>query len=85
MTDEGEDEDPRNIIIPEMKGNYEIEGLRIENPDITASLKARQVNIGIEAEPKFSKIRDYWDDSTVDKVVELLCEYQDLFLHNFQI
>lgn len=22
---------------------------------------------------------DYWDDATVDKVIELLCEYQDLF------
>jgi len=38
-------------------------------------LKARQVNIGIETKPKFAKIRDYWDDPTVDKVVELLHEY----------
>ena len=26
------------------------------------------------------KIGDYWDDATMDKVVELLREYQDLFL-----
>jgi len=32
----------------------------------------RQVNIGTEVEPKFAKIRDYWDDAMVDKVVELL-------------
>jgi len=32
------------------------------------------VNIGIEAELKFAKIRDYWDDATIDKVVELLHE-----------
>jgi len=23
---------------------------------------------------------DYWDDATIDKVIELLCKYQDLFL-----
>jgi len=46
-------------------------------------LKTRQVNIGIEVEPKFAKIRDYWDDSTVDKVAEFLHEYQDLFPTKF--
>ena len=34
-------------------------------------------------EPKFSKIGDYWDDATVDKIAELLQEYQDLFPTNF--
>ena len=29
------------------------------------------------------KIGDYWDDATVDKVVELLCEYQDIFPTKF--
>ena len=38
-----------------------------------------QVNIGTEAEPNFVDIGDYWDDATMDKVVELLREYQDLF------
>jgi len=38
------------------------------------------VNIGTEVEPKFEKIGDYKDDTTVDKVTELLCEYQHLFL-----
>ena len=37
----------------------------------------------MEAEPKFAKIGDYWDDETVDKVSELLREYQDLFLTKF--
>jgi len=37
----------------------------------------------MEAEPKFVKIGDYWDDTTVDKVTELLHEYQDLFPTNF--
>jgi len=34
-------------------------------------------------EPKIVKIGDYWDDPMVDKVVELLREYQDLFLNKF--
>ena len=29
------------------------------------------------------KIRDYWDNATVDKVIELLYEYQYLFMIKF--
>ncbi len=43
----------------------------------------REVNNGTEAEPKFAKIGDYWDDAMVDKVAELLREYQDLFPTKF--
>jgi len=43
----------------------------------------KQVNIGTEAKPKFVKIGDYWDDTMVDKVVEFLHEYQDLFPTKF--
>jgi len=41
------------------------------------------MNVGMEAEPKFVKIGDYWDDAIVDKVTEFLHEYQDLFPTNF--
>jgi len=33
-------------------------------------------------ELEFAKIGDYWDDATVDKVIEFLCEYQNLFPTN---
>lgn len=46
-------------------------------------MKTKQVNIGTEAEPKLLKIGDYWDDTMVDKVAKLLCEYQDLFSIKF--
>lgn len=75
MTAEEEDKDLRNINIPEAKGEREVEGPQIENPDIIAPLNTIQVNIGTEAEPKFTKIGDYWDDATVDKVTVLLHEY----------
>lgn len=83
VTVEEEDEDPPKINIPKTKGHHEVEGLQIKNPDITVPLKNKQVNIGTEAEPKFVKIGDYWDDATVDKVTELLREYEDLFPTNF--
>ena len=37
------------------------------------------MNIETEAELKFVKIGDYWDDATVDKVTDFLHEYQHLF------
>lgn len=84
MTVEGDDEDLRNINIPKTKGHHELEGPQIENPDTTMPLKTRQVNIGTEAEPKFAKIEDYWDNSIVDKFVELLVNIKICSLQNFQ-
>jgi len=46
-------------------------------------LKTKQINISTEAKVKNIKIGDYWDDAIVDKVVELLCEDQDLFPTKF--
>lgn len=83
MTTREEDEDPRNINILEVEGHREVEGPQIDNPDITTSLKTKKVNIDIEAEPKFAQIGDYWDNAIVEKFVELLCEYQDLFPKKF--
>lgn len=44
------------------------------------SLKMKQVNIGMEEEQNYAMFGDYWDDATVEKVIDLLQEYQDLFL-----
>lgn len=83
MTAKREDDDPRSINIPEKERCREIKGPWIKNLDITSPLKTRQINIGTEVEPKFKKIRDYWDDAIVDKVVELFLEYQDIFPTKF--
>lgn len=69
MTIKEEHEESRKLNIPKAEGHQEIEGPQIENPDITALLKTRQVKIGIEADLKFSKIGDYWDDAIVDKAI----------------
>lgn len=58
VTAEGDSKDPININIPEVEGHREVEGLQVENPDITAPLKTKQVNIGTKEEPKFAKIED---------------------------
>ena len=76
---EDDDDDPWNINIPETEGSCEIWGPSIEEPNITTPLKMKQVNIGTDEESKYVTVGDYWDDATVDKVVELLNEYQDLF------
>lgn len=73
----------RKINIPETKDHCEVEGLQLENPNIIELLKTRKVNIGTKAEPKFTNIGGYWDDAIVDKVTELLHQYQDLFPTNF--
>lgn len=41
------------------------------------------MNIGLKDQLKFANIGDYWDEDTVDKVRELLWEYQDLFPTKF--
>jgi hypothetical protein len=42
-----------------------------------------KVNIGTKDKPKFVNIGDYWNDETVEKIVDLLREYQDLFPTTF--
>lgn len=83
VTTEKEYEDPKKINILETEGHCKVEGPQIEDPYITMPMKTRQVNIGTEAEVKFANIGDYWDDVIVDKVVELLLEYQDSFPMKF--
>lgn len=73
-----DDDQPREVNIPETKGERAAERLGI-NPDYTKPLKTRKVNIGIQEVPNFSSIEDYWHEETVEKVTDLLHEYQDLF------
>ena len=75
LTVEENDEGPRNIMIHESEGKCAVFRPSITSMDVTKALNLRQVNIGIEEQPKLAKIGDYWDDDTVGKVVELLTEY----------
>jgi len=51
-----EENDLRNINSPKVEGHHDVEGPRIENPNITASLKTKQVNIRMEEKLKFEKL-----------------------------
>ena len=70
-----DEDDPRNINIPELEGECEVHGPEIESPEVTQPLKTRKVNIGSEDMPKYATIGDYWDEEMVSKVIELLHEY----------
>ena len=57
-----EEEDPRNINILESKGSRNVQVPVLELLEITEKVKIKKINIGIEADPKFTSIGDYWDD-----------------------
>jgi hypothetical protein len=78
-----EDDDPRKVNIIEKKGQRDIEGPRVELPFIGQPINIKKVNIGTEKTPKLENVRDYWDASTIDKIIELLHEYKDLFPTKF--
>jgi hypothetical protein len=79
--DEGDD--PRNVNIAETEGQRDIEGPRVKIPFIGQPIKIKKVNIGTEKAPKLANIGYYWDDATLDKIIELLHEYHDLFPTKF--
>jgi hypothetical protein len=78
-----EDDDPRNVNITKTKGQRHVEGPGVELPFIGQPIKIKKVNIGTEQAPNLSNVGDYWDNSTIAKITELLHEYQDLFPTKF--
>jgi hypothetical protein len=74
-----EDDDPRKVNITETEGHRDVEGPGVELPFIGQPIKIKKVNIGTEETPKLANVGDYWDAATIDKITELLHEYQDLF------
>jgi hypothetical protein len=71
------------VNIAETEGQRDVEGPGIELPFIGKPIKIKKVNIGSEHTPKLANVEDYWDASTIDKITELLHEYQDLFPTKF--
>jgi hypothetical protein len=78
-----DDDKPRKVNITETKGQRDVEGLGVELPFIGHPIKIKKVNIGTEETLKLANVGDYWDFGTIDKITELLHEYQDLFLTKF--
>ena len=80
---EDNEDDPRNFNIPKSEGECVVAGPSLGMVDVTKPIKLKEVNIGIEEQPKLAKIGDYWDDDTLGKIMELLTKYQDLLHTNF--
>jgi hypothetical protein len=78
-----EDDDPRKVNIAKKEGQRDVEGPGVELPFIGNPIKIKKVNIGTEQTSKLANVGDYWDVATIEKIIELLHEYQDLFLTNF--
>jgi hypothetical protein len=78
-----EDNDPRNVNITETEGQRDVEGPGVELPFIGQPIKIKKINIRIEQAPNLANIGDYWDSPIIDKITELLHEYQGLFPTKF--
>jgi hypothetical protein len=46
---------------------------------IVSPINVKKVSIGTIENPKMASIGDYWDDKTMEIIIELLCEYNNLF------
>ena len=78
---ESEDDDElRNINIPETEGIQDVTTPNVSTDPMTQPLKIKKFNIGMEENPKFANIGDYSDEETMEKITNLLHEFQDLFL-----
>jgi hypothetical protein len=63
-----DEEDPRNVQVPETEGERIVEGPELESTTYAQPLKTQKVNIGTEENPKFAQIGDYWSDETIEKL-----------------
>jgi hypothetical protein len=73
------DDDPRKVNIAETEGLRDVERPGVELSFIGQLIKIMKFNIGTEETPNIANIIDYWDATTIEKITELLHEYQDLF------
>jgi hypothetical protein len=78
-----DEDDSHNIQITEIKGEREVEGPSLESEVFSALIKVKKFNIGTIDNPKMESIGDYWDEQIVERIIKLLCEYNDLFTMKF--
>jgi len=80
--DEEVEDNPCDIQIAEGEGERGLEGPQLQSKEFTAPM-IKKVNIGTEEKPKIANIGDYWDSETMEKIIELLRKYNDLFPTTF--
>jgi hypothetical protein len=78
-----EDDDPRKVNIATIEGHRDVEGLGVELPFIRYPIKINKFIIGTKETLNLANVGDYLYAATIDKITELLHEYQDLFPTKF--
>jgi len=69
-----------NIQILEVEGEREVEGTKMDLEYYVAPLKIKKIKNGTIENPNMESIGYYLDNQAVERIIELLCEYNDLFL-----
>jgi hypothetical protein len=77
------EDDPHDIQIKEAEGERELEGPNLESKVIVAMIKVKKFNIRTIENPKIGSTGDYWDEKTLESIIELLHEYNDMFPTTF--
>jgi hypothetical protein len=61
-----------------------VEGPSIESEIFAVPIEVKKVNIGTNNNPKMASIGpNYWDEKIVERIIELLHEYNDLLPTTF--
>jgi hypothetical protein len=60
-----------------------VEGPPLESKVIVVPIKVKKLDIGTVENSKMASIGNHWDEQTVDRIIELLREYSDLFPMTF--
>ena len=66
-----------------MEESRDVTALDIPTDPMNRPLNIRKVNIGMEENPKFSSVGDYWDEEIMENITNLFHEFQDLFPTKF--
>ena len=77
------DDELHNINIPQTKGIRNVVAPDIPADPMNQPLKIWKFNIETKENPKFASVWDYWDEETMEKIIDLLHEFQDFFPTKF--
>ena len=78
-----DDDELQNVNIPNFEGSHDVAAPDIPMDSMIQLLRIQKINIGSAENPKFSNVRDYWEEETMAKITDLLHQFQDLFLTRF--
>ena len=70
-----DDDELQNVNILDFEGSPDAAAPNILTDSMSQLLRIRKFNIGSTENPKFSNFRDYWDEETMDRIMDLLHEF----------